>query len=292
MRRARTLVLVAALCGCGGGAGAHEVGGSSGTGEVPRPEMPDGSTGFGAFGSSGPEEPAREEAGFDEEPEEEPEYECELLGSECPPGHKCTVWSDGGKGLNASKCVVIAPDPAGPGERCSVEKGLASGLDDCAMGSFCWAADPDSMQGRCFPLCGAASPCPRPDECIEIEAWEAGVCVAFCDPLAQDCPGGRSCVAADTHFVCVRDESGDGGAMGDPCESLAGCDPGLFCLAALAWPGCRGTACCAPACDLQDPDGCDAGPDGVECVAWYGPRSAPPSTDCTPFEQIGVCSLP
>lgn len=223
---------------------------------------------------------------------------CDLFTNDCAAGTKCMAVAevDGGP-WTTTACMPLADDPAGVGERCTVQDSPTSGLDDCEAQAVCWYVDPDTLTGECVAMCTSDGLDPGCDLacdalCTIGSELAPPLCLDPCDPLAQDCPGGRSCVAADTHFACVRDESEDGGAMGDPCESIAGCDPGLFCLAALAWPDCSGTACCAPACDLENPVGCETAPDGVECVAWYGPRSAPPSTECTPFEQIGVCSLP
>ena len=223
---------------------------------------------------------------------------CDLFTNDCPDGTKCMAFAEvDGDPWTDTACMPLADDPVGLGEACTVEDSPTSGHDDCEVQAICWYVDPETLVGECVAMCtsdGLDPGCGLPCDALCTIGSELAppLCLEPCDPLAQDCPGERSCVAADTHFVCVRDESGEGGTIGEPCESIAGCDPGLFCLAALAWPGCSGMACCAPACDLEDPTACDAGPDGVECVAWYGERSSPPSTECTPFERIGVCSLP
>ncbi|MEM6994949.1 MAG: hypothetical protein AAF721_30835 [Myxococcota bacterium] len=224
--------------------------------------------------------------------------ECDLFTNDCPAGTKCMAYAEesGGTWVGTA-CMPLDDAPAALGEPCEVQDHPSSGLDNCDAQAICWFVDPTSLAGECVGMCTSDNVdpgCDLPCDTLCTIATELAppLCLAGCDPLMQDCAAGRSCVAADTHFVCVVDESGDAGAMGDPCESLGDCDPGLFCLSNLAWPDCEGPGgCCAPACDVDDPDACDGAPRGVACQSWYGPGMGPPDNACTPFQQIGVCGI-
>ena len=223
--------------------------------------------------------------------------ECDVFGGDCPDGEKCLPWAPSAdEPYTGTRCV-----PAGDkdeGEACQVEQHPLSGLDDCVAEAVCWHVDPVTLQGQCVRRCqsdtvepGCDLPCNA--LCTIGSELAPPLCLPPCNPLAQDCEDGFTCVAADTHFVCVLDRSGAGGAMGEPCSGIDTCDPGLFCLSALAWPDCEGPGgCCAPACDVTAMDSCADAPPMTECVAWYGPDNAPDNTMCTPFDQIGVCALP
>lgn len=223
--------------------------------------------------------------------------ECDLFVDDCPRGFKCAAYGDQPGQWVGARCIEIADQPVALGETCTVSGDAMSGEDNCPAHATCWFVDPTTLQGECVARCtsdtadpGCNLPCGT--LCTVSTELSPPLCLPGCDPLQQDCANGRTCIAADTHFVCARDESGRAGAMGDTCTSVAACDPGLFCLSNLAWPDCEGPGgCCAPACDLDAADACSGTPDGVSCLPWYGRGAAPPTTECTPFDRIGVCGI-
>lgn len=96
-----------------------------------------------------------------------------------------------------------------------------------------------------------------------------------CDPLSPDCADGELCSASLGAFDCTPVPEGtELVGEGEPCGS-ASCDQGLVC--ALACGG--GVDCCAPLCDLEQPQ-C---PMGRACTPYY----AEGSTQC--YAHVGVC---
>ena len=118
------------------------------------------------------------------------------------------------------------------------------------------------------------------------------LCLPGCYPLLQDCPNDDVCIPdpSGDGFVCVLDASGDMGVAGDTCEYLNACDPGLFCANADVVAGCMGAqGCCAPFCDLNDPNAsanCPGAP-VEECVPWYEMGMGP-----SELANVGVCVIP
>lgn len=220
---------------------------------------------------------------------------CDVFANDCAAGTKCMAFGDD-EGWHGAACMPLDPRAVGLGAPCTVVDHPRSGVDNCGPRATCWFVEPDTLAGECVAMCdddtvdpGCDLPCGS--LCTIATTFAPPLCLPGCDPLVQDCPAGRSCVAADTQFVCVRDDSGSAGATGESCDSIAGCDPGHFCLSASAWPDCPGPGgCCAPACDLEAGDNCEGVADRVTCQPWYGRGSAPASTRCTPFERIGVCA--
>ncbi len=223
-----------------------------------------------------------------------PSNECDVWTQDCMEGEKCMPWAnDGGDSWNATKCSPIDDNPGQPGDTCTVEGSGVSGIDDCDVASMCWDVDGETNMGTCVGFCEGtpdAPFCPNPDEGCSIS--NDGVlilCLAYCDPLLQDCPEGSACYPEDNGFFCSPDASGaEQGAIGDPCEYINVCDPGGWCAAAETQPGCAGASgCCAAYCDVTDPDADATCPAGTECVAWHMEGTAPPGE-----EDIGVCILP
>jgi hypothetical protein len=108
----------------------------------------------------------------------------------------------------------------------------------------------------------------------------------------QDCAPADECVGVDESFLCVPDASGDEGQVGDPCEYLNVCDPGLACAATDLLPACVSpVGCCSPYCDVSDLGAnaeCAAAVGvGAECVPYFGDGLAPPG-----YENVGLCLLP
>jgi len=221
---------------------------------------------------------------------------CHVFDPSCPVGQKCMPWSTkGGTDWNAWGCFPVVEDPVGIGEPCHLLDEPFTGLDECEEGSMCWDFNPRTYEGTCFPFCIGSERdpvCADPDRFCDISGdGTPYLCSLFCLPLAQDCPPGQECLPDGNWWVCGG--LGDGGAYGDPCEFVNGCDPGLVCLdPATVPPGqpCEGeNGCCTELCDLTDPLGdaqCIGAAEGQICQPWY--ESEAPMV----FENVGACALP
>ena len=225
---------------------------------------------------------------------------CDVWSQDCPEGQKCMPYAnDGGNAWNATKCTPIAPDPKQPGEACSVEGNGTSGVDNCVQASMCWGVDEETNMGTCVPFCAGTPDAPMCDDpadtCVVANDGVLTLCLPRCDPLLQDCSADEVCIPVPSgdDFACVLDASEGTGTAGAPCESLNVCNPGLSCESAAVVPGCMGSgACCAPFCDLTDPNAsqtCAAAytEPGAECVPFFEMGTAPPE-----YEDVGVCLLP
>lgn len=221
--------------------------------------------------------------------------DCSLYEQDCPPGFKCMPWgSDGGPDWNDTRCVPVADDPGAPGDPCTVEGSVNSGIDDCDIGVMCWHIDPETNEGVCVEQCGGSPSeptCNQPcHQCALSGSSVLDLCLLTCDPIAQNCLPGDGCYPVNDRFICVPDASRPGTGIGSPCEFINVCPPGLFCLDAAAVPGCEGFGCCAPACPA---DGIDPCPDllpGTECMAWFEAGQGP-GDECVVAEP-GVCVVP
>ena len=220
--------------------------------------------------------------------------ECDIWAQDCPEMEKCMPWAnDGGGSWNATRCSPISENPGQPGDTCTVEGSGVSGLDDCDIAAMCWDVDPKTNMGNCVAFCEGTedSPlCSNPDEgCSITNDGVLILCLAFCDPLLQDCPEGSACYPESNGFFCSPDASGpELGAIGDPCEFINVCDPGGWCAAAETVPNCQGSiGCCAAYCDFSEPNASETCPAGTECIAWHEEGTAPPGE-----EDIGVCIVP
>lgn len=222
--------------------------------------------------------------------------ECNQWTQDCPKGEKCMPWAnDGGNAWNATRCSPLSANPGQIGDDCMVEGSGVTGIDDCNVGSMCYYVDPETAVGNCVGMCLGTPEAPQCDPGFLCSISNNGVltlCRAECDPLLQDCDSSACLPAAGADgFVCIVDASGDAGAPGDPCEFLNACDPGLFCAAAEAVPGCAvAGGCCSEFCDLTDPDpaaACSLSSGGAECVPWFEAGTAPPDLD-----HVGACAIP
>ncbi len=108
------------------------------------------------------------------------------------------------------------------------------------------------------------------------------------DPRLQDCGDGDGCYPTPNSFGCAPDGGGDMGGLGEPCEFINVCDPGLFCANPEVVPACNDAGCCAPYCDVSATDDCDAVLPGIACVPWYEEGQEPNSC----FRGVGACVLP
>ena len=226
--------------------------------------------------------------GFIPSPDLPPDaFQCDRFEQDCPQGEKCTLWAyDGGTTYNGLRCVPVADDPAGWEEPCTVTPPVASGVDDCELGAFCW-------DGLCKPFCqgGLDNPtCPDGYYCPISASGGLLICRLHCDPLGSDCPEDAPCTPTGETFDCLPDAGAGAASVGDPCEAINACGAAKICMSAEVWPGCRGEGCCAPYCDITNPDAdaeCDAAGPGTVCVPWHPPGEAPPH-----LQHVGVCRTP
>ena len=218
-------------------------------------------------------------------------FMCSPWVEDCPPGEKCMPYdANGGGSWNARRCVPIAPDAGSPGDPCTVEGGPASGFDSCGLHSICWDVDQDSLEGTCRAFCAGKPDTPTCTQsghyCSLGGEGLLPLCLPQCDPLAQDCPlEGQGCYAQvkSGRFVCAADASGaDAGADLSPCRFINACDAGLHCAEFDAC-GPGSSSCCAPFCDLANPD-CPA---DRTCTSLFEPRDAPVGAS-----HIGFCGDP
>lgn len=222
-------------------------------------------------------------------PDIPPIEECNVWDDDCPPGEKCNIWAnDGGHQWNATRCVPLAPDPAGPEEPCTAEGSRVSGIDDCDVASVCLVSDSDTLEGTCMPMCVGSPESPTCEDpvrnCTMGGPAIPAFCRAPCHPLDPEaCPSGSGCYPSELSSVCAPDASGpDEGALFDPCEYTNACDAGLLCFDAGSVGACPDGAarCCTPWCDLEAP----ACPDPTTCTPAYALDLAPAGQ-----ENVGFC---
>lgn len=179
-----------------------------------------------------------------------------------------------------------------------VEGSGVSGIDNCDIAAMCFNVDPETNIGECVAFCQGNEANPTcADACSHCALTGEGVlilCLPICDPILQDCGEGEGCYPTGAEaFACVPDASDQaegGGAIGTSCEFLNACDPGSFCADGSLIPGCEGTGCCTPFCDLAAADGCDAMLPGTVCSVWTKDPQEP-FESCTTGE-LGVCVAP
>jgi hypothetical protein len=209
---------------------------------------------------------------------------CDIFAQDCPDEQKCNPWADDANLWNAVGCFG-AGDVA-IGDECIVEGSGTSGVDNCVIGGMCWNVDPESNTGTCIELCSGtvdAPVCTTPaTSCAILNAGVLPLCVAACDPLAQDCDDGLGCYGFDDRFGCFPDGSQEQGAYLDQCSYYNTCDPGLSCVSGDSVAGCGGAGCCTPLCDLGAPV-CPETSAG--CVAYFPEGEAPIG-----LESVGFCS--
>lgn len=231
---------------------------------------------------------------FIDDPDLGPADDCDIFAQDCPQGFKCVPWgSDGGSSWNATGCRPVVEDPAAPGEPCMVLETGTSGLDTCALGAICWDVDPETNEGTCVSLCTGSEDdlhCDDPGERCNLSGDGALIlCLPICDPIAQDCLPGQACYPMYPGFACGPDASGDMGAVGDPCEYINVCDPGLACVDSNDVPGCvDAIGCCSPICVVGDDSPCLP---GQVCERWSDAEIGDWEWDPL-WEDVGICALP
>jgi hypothetical protein len=215
--------------------------------------------------------------------------DCDPFAQDCPEGEKCVPYgASGSSSWDANKCVPVTGDRE-PGESC-IYDGVAAGTDDCDATGMCWNTSEVDGQlvGECVPFC-LGSPeqpeCPEGTYCPIGSDGVVNVCIATCDPVAQDCDAGLGCYWANTEFLCVT--TIDDVPLGEPCGFINDCVAGLVCISQENLPACDGPSCCAAFCDLELGDAqCEAVP-GTSCVSFFEAGRAPAK-----YEHVGVCVSP
>jgi hypothetical protein len=213
---------------------------------------------------------------------------CDPQAQDCPEGEKCTFYRDDFNPNGANKCVQVMGDGVA-GDPCMA---LTGDSDSCAVGFHCWGTEPDNATGACVEFCDENAQCSAGGPCTITNGGTLPMCLPLCDPLAPDCPESWACYddwEFSDYWFCDRDKSEDLGAHGDPCNTIAGCNPGLICAVAevvdsetCVTSGASG--CCAVVCDLSDPITCPGAAE--ECISYY-PGDAPPQ-----YENVGMCAIP
>lgn len=217
--------------------------------------------------------------------------DCDMFADDCCVGEKCMPWAnDGGDVWNATRCIAVT-GAAQLGDACTMQGAPVSGVDDCAAGLVCWDVDPSALVGHCVAVCTGSEATPSCADpataCAILYEGTAPLCLPRCDPFAQDCPDGESCILGADAFTCVGILH-DGGVYGDPCIGPTECDPGLVCLPSASVPGCTDANCCSSWCDttVADPDAaCPGFADGQVCVAVFADGEAPAG-----LEGLGLCA--
>jgi hypothetical protein len=220
--------------------------------------------------------------------------QCDVWAQDCPEGEKCMPWASNGRpSWNATRCTPLDPNPKQPGDECTVQGSDSSGIDDCALGSMCFAVDPETNMGNCVAFCeGSANSPVCEDSSQSCNISNDGVlilCLTTCDPLLQNCPSAgwpHGCYAVEDQFLCWPDYSYEAGAYGDACQYFNACDIGLFCVIPEAVPGCNAQYCCSQFCALDEPEACPDVAMGQSCLPWYAEGAAPPGA-----ENIGFCGV-
>jgi hypothetical protein len=160
---------------------------------------------------------------------------------------------------------------------------------------MCWNTD-ENGEGTCEDMCTGsvdAPLCEDPDDiCALANGGAIALCLAACDPLAQDCAiDNEVCYPINDSWACAPNASGDEiGLYGDPCGFINGCDAGFICMDASMFTACTGTGCCTQVCDHLAPtsdEECTALDPGQLCEAWYVEGQAPPG-----YESVGACLVP
>lgn len=217
------------------------------------------------------------------------DVECDPRVQDCPEGLKCTAYAKVKVDTwDANKCVQETGNGV-QGDPCTVEGGIATGIDDCAKGYICQGADQEGKNGVCLEFCQPDDSCPNTADgsalCIPANDGVLPICAGQCDPLLQDCSGAQACYGdpGAPIFFCYLPDPKDGGQDGSVCEFTNACLAGLSCNAAATLEGCPADSmgCCTPFCPL-DGDECTG---AEECVAFF--VDPPPGT-----ENVGICVLP
>ena len=215
---------------------------------------------------------------------------CDPWHDSCPAGQKCRPLALTPGPWTEAKCVPINEPPTPTGGTCMDFEWEAT--DECEQGAACFGFFGDEGGRRCHEVCSGSATEPTCSDacsfCSVIGDGVAGVCLFSCDPRAPACPEGQSCysLAEAPRFMCAL---GTGpSAAGESCTTSSDCTQGTACVEAALVPGCSNSKCCAPVCDLSEPDLCAKALPGTACALWpvSGPDFEP---SCVP-PKLGLCS--
>ena len=237
-----------------------------------------------------------------------PQFECDPwkerasgVFSDCPSEEKCVpLASDDGPVWNATACVTIDESSVAVGDPCTATTPGTLGDDNCEQGAVCWDVGDDG-EGVCVAMCSLpSSPAFIPPRghcanapgvhCVTGNDGVIDLCLPICNPLptvTSDCAIGEGCYPIHHGFTCAP----SGGpptlpasiGLGDPCEYVNDCEPGLFCLDAAIQPACPAERCCAEYCDVTVMDPCTA--PGTECIPWFEE-----GTEIPDVADLGMCA--
>ena len=214
--------------------------------------------------------------------------QCSVWDQDCGEGFKCAPWAnDGSEVFNSATCSPVDPDPARPGDPCTVEGSPVSGIDSCDVSTMCWGVDPQTLLGECVAFCMGSEDDPVCDDpstdCFLAPESFVAVCVPQCHPFEAECAEGEGCWPDDNgSWGCLP--AGVGLRAWDHQVSSL-CAPGSVDVDADLVSTCDPSAelCCTPLCDLNTAMPTCA--DGLVCVSFYY-RAAPG------YEDVGVCVDP
>lgn len=181
-------------------------------------------------------------------------------------------------------------DPAQPGEACTVEGDPLSGVDNCDLGSICWAVN-DKNVGVCIEQCIGTPDMPVcagvGDACRSQDSDVVSICIQSCDPFDSECDLDEVCVPVGWEFICLHAEGG--GQLHEPCQVLNECASGLVCVTAEGNPNCEQNAlgCCGALCDLSVKPDPDTQCTDQTCTPLFDVDPLPPGV-----QDIGVCRTP
>jgi len=219
--------------------------------------------------------------------------ECDQWSQDCPEGQKCMPYSgDGDNSWESLKCTPVMENAGSVGDPCTVEGSGVSGIDNCQEGVMCW--DVVDGVGVCVAQCIGSPDLPdcaqEMTSCFISNDGVLTLCLPFCDPLLQDCPGDDLCIPNpqdNQAFLCVLDASGEEGQEYDACEYINACDKGFMCANPEIATECDPMAigCCIAFCDIGEAGVCTG--QNQECLPWYEMGMAPPG-----YETVGVCGIP
>lgn len=210
--------------------------------------------------------------------------DCDPFAQDCPEGEKCVPYAGSSPSLDSNKCVPVLGSQ-GEGEPCTYA-GVFESTDDCDETSFCFIFNTEG-EGLCQSFCTGtvdAPVCGQGQTCVIDGQGSINLCIDTCDPLAPACPEPLGCTWISPDFLCTSHEETD--LLGESCEEIANCGPGLTCVDSEALPECASTACCAEFCALDDPEAVCA-LEGTQCEPFYSPGQAPEG-----LENVGICIAP
>ncbi|MEM7153596.1 MAG: hypothetical protein AAF799_12190 [Myxococcota bacterium] len=282
-----------AAVACGPGTAAPTRADGSSTGAAMTPSSSTGSADPAATTATSVDGTGLDETdfgGFVDDPDIAVGFECDIFLQDCPSGHKCIPYDDRGGGYPTTwGCVPLGPEPVDLDEPCSWDGAPFASSDDCGVGALCFDHEQtdDPSDDRCLPMCEREGPsevsCRDPELFCNFtgnSAWF--VCARRCHPLLDDCPAAEVCANNPNGLFC-QDSPPDPAGLGEPCDSVAGCEVGSYCIGPAATVDCGGVGCCTPWCIIGD----DTCPPDHTCQPYYTDGSAPQG-----HEGLGVCALP